>query len=166
MKNSSQDIEELMEYSDVVFRFCLGFVRNPWDAEELMQEIFLRALKNIHTLRDMKRKKDWLFRIARNTCLNMVKRRRMYERRLREMDIHRENPNSPERQVIHSEQHSRFKDSVQNLPTKLKEVFLLKEYGLLTYEEIASVLQIKEGTVMSRLNRARESIIKHMKEQL
>lgn len=166
MKNSSQIIEQLLDHSNVVFRFCLGFVRNPWDAEELMQEVYLRALKNIHTLRDMERKKEWLFRIARNTCLNMVKRRKMYDQRLREMDVQKENPYSPEQQMIHSEQHLMFKDSVQNLPTKLKDVFLLKEYGLLTYGEIASALQIKEGTVMSRLNRARETIMEYIKERL
>ena len=166
MKNTSQVMEELMGHSNVVFRFCLGFVRNPWDAEELMQEIYLKALKNIHTLRDMERKKEWLFRIARNTCLNMAKRRKMYDLRLREMDVQRENPYSPERQMIHSEQHLRFKDAVKNLPEKLKDVFLLKEYGLLTYGEIASALRIKEGTVMSRLNRARETILEHVKEQL
>ena len=156
-------MNELMNYSDRVFRICLGISRNPWDAEELMQEVYLQALRKINTLRDPERKREWIFRITRNICLNKVKRHSLYLRRLERMDVPTADHRSPEWQMLLSEEIGILKEAVQDLPRILREVLLLKEYGHLSYREIADVLKIKEGTVMSRLNRARMIILDRLK---
>jgi len=72
--------------------------------------------------------------------------------------------NTPERQVILKEQHLMLKRTIGKLPRKLHEVFVLKEYAHLSCQEIAQTLGIKQGTVLSRLNRARQVIIDRFKE--
>ena len=162
-KDEPGPIDELLDYSDKVFRICLGFSRNPWDAEELMQEIYLKALRKIGGLKHLDRKREWLFRIARNTCLNHCRRERLYRMLLIKIADHSIDHNSPEWRMIQSEEFQAFKFSIRRLQNKLREVFILREYGHFSYSEIAGMLGIKEGTVRSRLNRARSSIFARLK---
>lgn len=162
-KAEPEHINELLDYSDKVFRICLGFSRNPWDAEELMQEIYLKALRKFGSLKNMDRKREWLFRIARNTCLNHCRRERLYRILLTKIADHFIDHNSPEWRMIQSEEFQAFKNSIRKLHYKLREVLILQEYGCLSYSEIADILGIKEGTVKSRLNRARLSVLAKIK---
>lgn len=72
---------------------------------------------------------------------------------------------NPEKLLEHQQQLGLLKKSVNGLSDKLREVFVLKEYGHLSYQEIAKALGIKEGTVMSRLNRARQQVTRRMKRE-
>ena len=72
-------------------------------------------------------------------------------------------PQTPESEMIHKEQLRLLKGAIQKLPRKQQHVFVLKEYGDLSYQEIAKTLKIELGTVMSRLNRARQAIKEQIK---
>lgn len=159
----SELLENLLDFSGKVYRICLGFTRNPWEAEELTQEVYLKAMKKLNSLRDTDRKKEWLLRIARNTCLNHCRRERLYKYLLIRIPGHHKDHVSPEIRFIENEQFQIFKRSVGNLPLKMREVFILYTYGRLSYGEIAGYLGIKEGTVRSRLNRARRVILTSLK---
>jgi RNA polymerase sigma-70 factor (ECF subfamily) len=74
-------------------------------------------------------------------------------------------PRSPEIVSEVNESLRRLKAAVQSLPKKQREVFVLREYGGLSYEDLARVLKLRPGTVMSRLNRARRAITAAMKEE-
>jgi RNA polymerase sigma-70 factor (ECF subfamily) len=150
--------EELMAFQKEVFLICLGFSRNASDAQDLTQEVYLKAYKNIHTLTELSLAKFWLFRIARNTCLNFCKKHRLDRISAYEIVGQNVDHQNPEFKLIHREHLSALKLAIQNLPKKQRDVFVMKEYGDLSYEEIAETLQIKQGTVMSRLNRARQAI--------
>ena len=156
--------EDLMIYKDSVFRICLGFSRDPWDAEELAQEVFLKAYRKIGSLDNSELSRGWLFKVARNTCLDYVKKRRL--RRMFQLKLN--NPsvenNTPEKRIIQNEQFQILKRAVSQLSKRNREVFVLKEYGHLSYEEIALTLGIKKGTVMSRLNRARQAVMSKLRE--
>ena len=150
--------EELMAFQKKVFLMCLGFSRNASDAQDLAQEVFLKAYKNIHTLSELSLAKFWLFRIARNTCLNFCKKHRLNDISAYEIIQQNMDHQNPEVNLIQQEQLYALKLAVQNLPKKQRDVFVMKEYAELSYEEIAEILEIKQGTVMSRLNRARQAI--------
>lgn len=161
--NKSVVFEELMTYQKKVFLICLGYSRNASDAQDLAQEVYLKAYKKIHTLVDRSLSKYWLFRIARNTCLNFQKKRRLDRISAFEMVRKYKDPESPEAEMIRYEQLRLLKGAIQKLPRKQRDVFVMKEYGDLSYEEIAETLDIKLGTVMSRLNRARQTIKEQIK---
>src|SRR5512143_93512 len=69
--------EDMMSCRETVFRICLGFTRNPPDAEDLCQDIYLKAYGRLGDLRRPSSAREWLFRIARTTCLDRAKRGRL-----------------------------------------------------------------------------------------
>jgi len=157
---------ELMTYKEIVFHICLGYSKNPWDAEDLTQEVYLKAYRKTESLKDPRLKKEWLFRIAKNTCLDHG--RKLSLRRF--FPINQEmvllDPGTPEKHMVRDESLRVLKNAVSQLPVKLREAFVLREYGHLSYHEIAAVLGIKKGTVMSRLNRARQAVLNRIKEEI
>ena len=159
----SEAFEGLMAFQEKVFLICLGFSRNKTDAQDLTQEIYLKAYRNIRTLKDLSLSKLWLFRIARNTCLDFIKKHRLDRLSFLESSIELKEVRTAESQMIFQEQLRALKICIQRLPKKLRDVFILREYGELSYHEIAEVLKIKEGTVPSRLTRARQAIMNQMK---
>ena len=164
-KDSHKEIfKELMNHSDTVFRICLGYSRNPWEAEELMQDVYLRAFRKIDSSINGHFSKAWILKIAKNTCINYMKRKRLSRIFLMRSDINPVEHDTPEHQAIRKEQHQMLKRSIGQLSRKLHEVFVLKEYAHLSCLEISQILGIKQGTVLSRLSRARQDIIDRFKE--
>lgn len=152
-----------MIYQEKVLLICLGFSRNPADAEDLAQEVYLKALRNIDSLTDLSLVKFWLYRITRNTCLDFSRKRKLRRHSPLEPEHQQHDSQTPESQVIAGEQLRALKEAIQQLPKKQREVFIMKEYGDLSYQEIADTLRINPGTVMSRLNRARQAIKNRIK---
>ncbi len=159
----SRVFEQLMAWQEKVFLICLGFSRNKADAQDLTQEVYLKVYRNIDTVKDLSLAKFWLFRIARNTCLDFIRKHRRHRLSSLELEQEPKELRTPESQLIFQEQLRALKVSIQKLPKKLRDVFIFKEYGGLSYQEIAEVLKIKEGTVPSRLTRARQVIMNQMK---
>lgn len=159
-------IDRLIENSGVIFHVCLGFTRNPWDAEDLTQEVYLKAMRNLKSLRNENKLKPWLLRIAKNICLNYIRKERFRRLFSSKNNEARSRITSPEWQLIYNEQYQLFKETLSRLSFKTRIVFILREYGQLSYQEIATTLGIKKGTVMSRLSRAREMINLHLKGEI
>lgn len=162
-EDKSQVFEELLTYQKKIFLICLGFSRNASDAQDLAQDVYLKAYKNIDTLSEPSLAKVWLFRIARNTCLNFQKKHRLDRIAAFEITQKIKDPQTPESEMIHQEQLRLLKGAIHKLPKKQQDVFIMKEYGDLSYQEIAETLKIELGTVMSRLNRARQAIKEQIK---
>ncbi len=157
-------MDDLIGYSGRIFRICLGFTKNPWEAEELMQEVYVRAIWKIGTLKNPSRWREWLIRIARNTCLNHLHKQSLHRLFLSKTSRDPVEPNSPECRLIWEEQNESLKRAVSRLPRKQREVVILKYYGDLSCAEIAAARKIKAGTVLSRLDRARESLKAQLEE--
>lgn len=157
--------EDMMACREAVFRICLGFSRNASDAEDLSQDVYLKAYRGLRGLRHPDLAKEWLFRIARTTCLDHARRRRL-ERELRDSVRQRNavDPRTPEAASIAGERLGALKSAVSRLPRKMREVFVLREYGGLSYEELGRVIGARAGTVMSRLSRARAAVASFVKE--
>jgi len=164
-EEESRLFEEMMTYQEDVFRICLGFSRNPSDAEDLSQDVYLKAFQNVGKVHTPYALKEWLFRIARNTCLDHGRKRRIV--RFFEITARPDNAvetRTPESSADKGERLNSLKKAVSRLPAKQQEVFVLREYGHLSYQELAGTLGIKQGTVMSRLNRARRAVTDSVKE--
>lgn len=162
-ERDTKAFEELMGYKNTVFQICLGFSIDPYDAEDLTQEVYIKAYLKLGSIRNNLSLKKWLIKITRNTCIDHVRKiHRMPLFRLESED----NPidwKTPEIIEVHREKISALKTAVHQLPKKQRDIFILKEYAHLHYKEIAEALGIKEGTVMSRLNRARLFVIEKIR---
>ena len=160
-----QLFDQLFTYNKTVFRICLGFTKNPGDARDLTQEVYIKAYKKLEYLKDLDRKKEWLFMIARNTCIDWVRKKKLKYVSL-DSCYNLQSGEDPAMGVETSQQVARVKALIMELPKKQRDVFVLKEYGNLSYREIAEVLNIKMGTVMSRLNRAKTTLLKKMRSMI
>ena len=149
---------ELLAFSGLVFHICLGFSTNPFEAEELYQEVYLKAWSRIGSLRTRNSKKYWLVKIARNTSLNYLRKKKMDQGLISKNRTSMVNLETPETAMLKQEQLLALKEAVRHLAGRYQEVFVLREYGELSYAEISKALGIRVGTVMSRLNRARKKL--------
>ncbi len=158
--------DEMMTHKEEVFRICLGFSRNASDAEDLAQDVYLKAYQNLGRIHSPYAVKDWLWRVARNVGLDHQKRRRVVRMlQVRASDpVPSPGPQDSQDTAETQERLRALKLAIGRLPWKLREVFVLREYGELSYQEVARTLGIKEGTVMSRLSRARAAVTKSVKE--
>lgn len=159
-------IDDLLIHQELVFRICLGHSRNYAEAEDLTQEVYLKAHQKLAGLREPSLAREWLLRIARNTCLDHQKKDRLRAVRLRlwatetaAMPGPSGTGGDPDERI------GQLKSAVRRLPGKLRDIFVLREYGHLSYEELVSTMGLKKGTVMSRLNRARRKIAAALEEK-
>jgi RNA polymerase sigma-70 factor (ECF subfamily) len=157
-------LNELLVHRETVFRICLGFSSNYDEAEDLAQEVFVKAAGAADSLRDPDRIREWLLRIARNTCIDHGKQRRtraaLLFRFASEKPVMAADPLAP----VEDGRVEFLKEAIACLPDRLRDVFVLREYADLSYAEIGRSLHLKEGTVMSRLNRARAFVARVVKE--
>jgi len=155
---------ELLLHKKSVFLICMGYTHNTDDAEELTQDIYVKAWENLDRI-NTQPMKWWIMTIARNKCIDHFRKTRVRNLFLANQDHRRHHTyteDTPEKQILFESDKAKLKKCVRALPEKLKSVFILKEYGENSCEEISQLLQIKLGTVYSRLNRSRERVIKLM----
>jgi len=136
------------------------------DADDISQEVFIRAYKSIGKFKGKSKLSTWLYRIAVNLSINHLKResRRVHESSdkqtlsVRTDSLASSRVSNPLENVEAEELTQRIKESMESLPVAEKIVFVLRVYQELSYKEIARTLNCPVGTVMSRLNRARRRL--------
>ena len=127
-------------------------------AEDAAQEAFIRAWVNLPTYNPLSPLRNWLYRIAVNSALDMMRKKTTDPVDDEEMLMIADQSPGPEATLIQNERIALLQKAVQSLPDAARSVLVLKEYGELSYQEIAGVLDIPIGTVMSRLNYARNRL--------
>lgn len=155
---------DFSQYLDGLYGYAMVLSRNSAEAEDLVQEACLRALRGISGLHAEGSMKSWLFTILRNIWLNQVRQRRTVPDLL-ELDADENNAyepvdtaQDPHNGYINRIERERVRAAIQQLPVDFREVIILREYEELSYQEIAALLNCPPGTVMSRLARARSRL--------
>ena len=147
-----------------VFGLCLRLLRVEAEASEVAQETFLRAYQNLHRYDDGKPFDLWVMAIARNLCLDLLRRRsRMLTDNVD--DMHEVLPSgaaSAEDGVIAGEERRSLESALSTLSVDDREVLSLYYVQKRTTKEIAVVMGVAPGTIMARLFRAREKLRKRM----
>jgi RNA polymerase sigma-70 factor (ECF subfamily) len=156
--------DDLLAHRESVFRICLGFARDYAEAEDLAQDVYLRAYQNLAALKDPSASKVWLSRIAKNACLDRNRKARVRAELLRRWAEVASPGGDPIPVDLADDQRIRLKTAIRRLPKRLRSVLILRLYGQLSYHEIAAALGLAMGTVMSRLNRARARISEMLEE--
>ena len=164
-----QEFEEVaLPQFDALFNLALNLTRNRKDAEDLVQETFLRAYRFFDSYQPGTHIKAWLFRILRNTFINRYRSARArpeevdfgkiesaYEQMIDAEFLRKVQPASPEAVVMEGVLDDEIQEAVRNLPEEYRLVVLMALLEEMSYKEIAASLSIPLGTVMSRLHRGR-----------
>jgi RNA polymerase sigma-70 factor, ECF subfamily len=149
---------------DGLYSYAMVLTRNQADAEDLVQETYVRAMRAMSSLQAGSNLKAWLFTILRNAWLNQVRKRRFGPQFVGIADGHdiANGIGQPSKDAhdnyVSKIERMRVQDAIQKLPIEFREIIVLREYEELSYREIASVLECPVGTVMSRLARARTKL--------
>jgi RNA polymerase sigma-70 factor, ECF subfamily len=152
------------EYLDGLYGYAMVLSRKRTEAEDLVQETCLRALRAVGRLRADGSVKSWLFTILRNIWLNQMRQRRTAPD-LVELDTGENSSNEPADAApdpltgyVNRVEREQVRAAIQQLPVEFREIIILREYEELSYQEIAALLDCPPGTVMSRLARARSRL--------
>jgi RNA polymerase sigma-70 factor, ECF subfamily len=146
------------QYAGALYRVAYSVLRNPADAEDAVQETFLRVLRHRHSLGEVRDHRVWLIRIVWNIVLDRKRRTKSRPETDDVDELARVLPStglSAEETAAAAQHHAHVLACVERLPAKERQVLLLSAFEELTSVEIASVLGITESSVRSRLFRAR-----------
>lgn len=157
-------------YKDQLLNFIYRFVGNRSDAEDIVQETFLRVYKNKHYYKEIAKFSTWVYTIAGNLAKTELRRRKRHKifsvsnfiNEERDYDIP-DKEHSPEKKVDGSIQETIIQKAIEKLPIKFKEVIILRDIQGFAYEEISQILNIPLGTVKSRVNRGRLKLQEDLK---
>lgn len=157
--------------AEVVRRFearlqlhALYILHDREEANDVVQEVFIRAMREPRFFDLDFKIQAWLYRVTRNLCFNLVRDRRRREHILAANPGERASREDPLAAVFHGEQQAEILAAVDGLSGDHREILLLRYYEDLSYLEIADRLGIKLGTVMSRLSRARDRLCAELGE--
>jgi RNA polymerase sigma factor (sigma-70 family) len=160
---ASAGFEELaMPLFDSLYNFAGWIARDSDDAEDLVQETYLKALRSFASFQTGTNFRAWMFRILRNTFLSS---RKAFERRMVDTLESEEDgaelavvTETPETILMNRSSIQRVQRAIEDLPAHYRETLLLCEVEEMSYQQIAEILSIPIGTVMSRLARARRAV--------
>ena len=151
-----------MPYEKMIYGLCLRMMGNASDAQDCAQEVLLSAFRAFGGFRAQSSIKTWLYRIAYNTCLDALRRRRgeVSLDALREagFDPPESRLAAPGEEMERRELRRQIEYALTLLPEDQRAAMILRDFQGLSYQEIASVLSLSEGTVKSRLSRTREKV--------
>jgi RNA polymerase sigma-70 factor (ECF subfamily) len=159
----------------LVFNVCFRMVGDWHEAEDVAQDVFVKAYGAMDRLRGEAKISTWLYRIAVNTCLNHQRRKQRV--RWLSLDFLFESRSEPELRLPANEQspfdelrqretETLVQDAVNALPLKQRAALVLQVYEGLSYEEIAVVMKCSVASVDSRLHRAKENLARRLVPEL
>jgi RNA polymerase sigma-70 factor (ECF subfamily) len=170
-------VELAMPYMDSLYSAALRMTRNRADAEDLVQETYLKAYRAFESFTEGTNLKAWLYRILTNTYINAyrARKRRPEEQELEDVEdfyLYRRLGGIEAAQIGRSAEDELFdmftdtevKDALEALPEQFRLAVLLADVEGFSYKEIAEILDIPIGTVMSRLHRGRRGLQKRLYE--
>ena len=152
--------QSILPYMDAAYNLARRLTRNKQDAQDMVQEAYLRAFKFLDAFRGVDGR-AWLLTIVRNTCYTWLHQNRaheittMFDEEIHSVDSETSNPATL---ALRSADHQLLREALDELPVEFREVVVLRDLEGFSYKEIAGITNIPAGTVMSRLARARERL--------
>jgi len=175
MADQARFAEQTMEYMPALYAAALRMTRNPADAEDLVQETYLRAYRGFEGFREGTNLKAWLYRILTNTFINTY---RAKKRRPDQVDLDdvedfylfrrigglegADASRTAETELLDSLPDEEVKEALESLPEQFRMAVILADIEGFSYKEIAEILDVPIGTVMSRIHRGRKQLQKRL----
>jgi RNA polymerase sigma factor (sigma-70 family) len=154
----------ILPHMDAAYNLARWLLRNEQDAQDVVQEAYLRAFKSFGGFHGSNGR-AWLLTIVRNTSYTLLKKNRTVDFSTPfDEEVHRSGQQSisPATILEHSEDAELIREAMEELPAEFREILTLRHQEGLSYKEIADIAQIPPGTVMSRLARARAKLKEYL----
>jgi len=157
----------VIKYQHKIIQLVNGYIKDPSEAQDVAQEVFLKAYRALGSFRGEAAFYTWLYRIAINTAKNYLlsrsRRSSSFEVDIQDAEAIENAPqlqgmDTPERHLLNEEIVDTIKTAIENLPEEMRIAIMLREFEGMSYEEIAVAMDCPVGTVRSRIFRAREAI--------
>lgn len=156
------------KYERLVSTCVYSIVGNTEDTMDISQETFLKVYKSLSAFKGDSEFSTWLYRIAKNTALDFVRKRKQPTVSIDSSGEESEGfdipddsvRTSPEKTVLQNEKRQKLRQAIDRLSDEHREIIILRDINDYSYAEISSLLNLEEGTVKSRLSRAREALRK------
>ena len=153
--------ELVSRYETKVYSLALKMLRNPEDAEDVLQDTFLRAYRGIKSFQGHSTFSTWIYRITANSALMRLRKRQLPTVSIEDAD-ERETPINiadwapgPVEQMLNQETQAAMNEAIESLPPEFRQVFVLRDIEELSNAEVAEILDLSVAAVKSRLHRAR-----------
>ncbi len=154
-------------YSEKIFRYAKRFLYNPQDAEDATQDVFLKTYENIQSFNPKKRFSPWIYRVAHNTFINIIRKKKREKIQFIDLDTvlpHFVSHDYLEKEISDKFDVKKLEKDVKKLSPKYREIVILFFYEEKSYQEISDILKIPISTVGVRLKRAKERLKKETNE--
>ncbi len=160
----------IMEYRSIVYNVSYRYAGSADDAADMAQEVFLKMFKSINTFRFKSKFSTWVYRVATNTCLDLLKKnsRGAATYSIDEKfddgeggmlgDGVADTEFSPEKRYEQRETHNVINRAISRLPSDYQTALILRDIQGLSYDEISAIVECSVGTVKSRISRARKNL--------
>lgn len=153
--------ELVSRYESKVFSLALKMLRNPEDAEDVLQDTFLRAYRGIKSFQGTSTFSTWIYRITANSALMRLRKKQLPTVSIEDQEEN-ETPVSvvdwtpgPVEQLLNSELRKVMEEAIEGLPPEFRQVFILRDVEELSNADVAEILDLSVAAVKSRLHRAR-----------
>jgi len=170
--------ELILQHEKIVYNLALRMMNHSEDAQDISQEVFLKAYRSLQNFDERSAFSTWLYRITHNTCIDEMRKRKgkqsySLEEELESADGTMQRQvadagDTPEESLMRKEQKSEILQALDTLSEEHKAAIILRDVKGMAYEEIAEILELSLGTVKSRISRARNQLkteILKMREQ-
>jgi RNA polymerase sigma-70 factor (ECF subfamily) len=157
----------IIRYEDKMTRYARRFLSSGADIQDVVQEVFIKAYVNIKSLDTRRRFSPWLYRIAHNECVNVLKKKSREKVSFFDLDVvfpHLPSPKHADDDLARDDMRRALDARMNELPVKYREVLILYYFEEMEYQEIADVLRIPRSTVGVRITRGKKllkKIIEH-----
>jgi RNA polymerase sigma-70 factor (ECF subfamily) len=153
--------ELVTRYESKVYSLAMKMLRNPEDAEDVLQETFLRAYRGIKSFKGNSTFSTWIYRITANSALMRLRKKQLPQVSIEDSD-ERETPIAiadwapgPAEQLLNQEMQRVMDEAIESLPHEFRQVFILRDVEEMSNADVAEILDLSVAAVKSRLHRAR-----------
>ncbi|WP_130615108.1 RNA polymerase sigma factor SigW [Cohnella abietis] len=176
LRGDQRSFAEIVEmYKDKLYHLAYRMTGNRQEAEDVVQEAFLRVYKNLDRYDENQKFSTWIYRITTNLCIDRLRKRKAIYSLDAESSDHEgldgyamlpSDDRTPETEMLQSETQKIIHEAIATLPVKYKSVMILRYLQDLSLQEISEVLELPVTTVKTRVHRGREFLRKKLEHKL
>ncbi|MFB5677627.1 RNA polymerase sigma factor SigW [Paenibacillus terreus] len=176
LKGDQRAFAELVElYKDKIFHLTYRMLGNRHEAEDMVQETFLRVYRNLDKYDPNQKFSTWIYRIATNLCIDRLRRRKptySLDAEINEQEgsdgyaMLPSDERTPEGETLLLETQTQIREAIDSLPAKYKSIMVLRYLQDMSLQEISDVLNLPVTTIKTRVHRGREFLRKKLEHKL